>query len=114
MLIRAVRTTKLRQLDFGQYAVIEKSAACLQEVVKVITELQESPTVMLEIEGSDFEEDLQPDAAVLVHRASGEGLTAAASGSSRAPAFRTDPVAYLGLKTEQLGFTGLAGAAREA
>jgi hypothetical protein len=114
LLIRAVRTTKLRQLDFGQDAVIEKSAACLQEVVKVITELQESPTVMLAIEGSDFEADLQPAAAVLVHRASGEGLTAAASGSSRVPAFRTDPVAYLGLKTEQLGFTGLAGAAREA
>lgn len=86
----------------------------MQEVVKVITELQESPTVMLAIKGSDFEADLQPDVAVLVHRASGEGLTAAASDSSRAPAFRTDPVVYLGLRTEQLGFAGLAGAAREA
>ena len=86
----------------------------MQEVVKVITELQASSAVMLAIEDSDFEADLQPAAAVLVHRASGEGLTAAASGSSRAPAFRTDPVAYLSLRTEQLGFTGLAGAAREA
>jgi hypothetical protein len=55
LLIRAVRTTKLRQLDLGQdFAVIEKAAACLQEVVKVITELQAMTAVKLAIEDSDF------------------------------------------------------------
>lgn len=55
LLIRAVRTTKLRQLDlFQEVAVIEKAAACLQEVVKVITELQAMTAVKLAIEDSDF------------------------------------------------------------
>jgi len=56
-IIRAVRTTKLMQLDFGQDSVIEKSVACLQEVVKVITELQENSAVKLAIKDSDFKAD---------------------------------------------------------